>query len=171
MDDIIITENDLEQRTKLEQELMEEFVIKNLGPMKYFLGIEVAHSSKGIILSQQKYILDLLTETCFTDCQLAKTTIEVKHGLKWIENELEANIVSYQGLVGKLIYLLHTRMDIAYVVNCLCQFMHNPTLSHLQAIHRVLRYLKGTVGWGLHFKCQGAFSIDAYTNHDLQDHW
>ena len=150
---------------------MEEFTIKNLGPMKYFLGIEVAHSSKGIILSQQKYILNLLIETGFTDCQ---PPIEVKNGLTWTENEPEANIGSHQRLVGKVIYLLHTRRDITFSVNCLSQFMHNPIISHLQAAHRVLRYLKGTVGWGLHFIRQGMFSLDAYTDSDftgsLADH-
>ena len=130
VDDIIITENDLEERTKLKQELMEEFAVKNLGPIKYFLGIKVAHSSKGIIFSHQKYTLDLLTETSFTNCQPAKTPIEVKYGLKWIENELEANIGSYQRLVGKLINLLHTCLDIAYVINCLgnsCTILEYPT--------------------------------------------
>ena len=167
VDDIIITGDDSEERIKLEQELMEEFSVKNLGQMKYFLGIEVAHSSNGIILSQQKYIIDLLTETGFADCQPAKTPIEVKHQLTWTENEPETNIGNYQRLVGKLIYLLHTRPDIAYAVNCLSQFMDNPRVSHLQAGHRVLRYLKGTTGWGLHFKRQGTLSLDAYTDSDF----
>ena len=60
--------------------------------MKYFLEIEVAHSSKGIIISQQKYILDLLIETSFIDCQPRRTPINVKHGLTLNENELEVNI-------------------------------------------------------------------------------
>ena len=92
VDDIIITGDDSEEIIKLEQELMEEFAVKNLGQMKYFLGIEVAHSSNGIILSQQKYIIDLLTKTCFEDCRREKTPIEVKHQLTWTENEPETNL-------------------------------------------------------------------------------
>ena len=103
VDDIIITRNDYKERIKLEQQLIKEFAVKNLVPMKYFLGIEVAHSSKGIILSQQKYMIDLLTEIGFADSQPAKTPIEVKHGLTWTESEPKANIESYQKLVGKLI--------------------------------------------------------------------
>ena len=68
VDDIIITGNDPTERTKLEQELKQEFVIKHLGRMKYFLGIKVAYSKNGIMLSQQKYVLDLLAETGFMDC-------------------------------------------------------------------------------------------------------
>ena len=67
LDDIIIIGNNSEEKDKLEQGLMKEFAIKNLGRMKSFLGIEIAHSSNGIILSQHKYIIDLFTETGFID--------------------------------------------------------------------------------------------------------
>ena len=83
------------------------------------------------------------------------------------EDEQETNIGNYQRLVGRLIYLSHTRPDISYVVNILSQFMHSPRVSHLQAAHRVLRYLKGTTGWGLHFKRQGMISLDIYTDSDF----
>ena len=131
---------------------MREFAIKNLGRMKYFLGIEVAHSKNGIMLSQLKYILDLLAETGFVDCRQAKTPMEVNHKLNLNKDERKTNAGEYQRLVGRLIYLAHTRLDISYVVNILSQFMHSPRLSHLQAAHRVLRYLKGTTGLGLQFK-------------------
>ena len=66
---------------------MREFVIKNLGRMKYFLGIEVAHSQNGVIVSQQKYILDLLAEIGFGKCQPEKTPIEVNHILNINKDE------------------------------------------------------------------------------------
>ena len=95
IDDIIITWNDFTERVKLEQELMREFAIKNLGRMKYFLGIEVAHSKNRVLLSQQKYVLDLLTETRFVDCQLAKTPMEVNHKLNLNEDEQKINVGDY----------------------------------------------------------------------------
>ena len=146
---------------------MKEFAIKNLGRMKYFLGIEIAHSSNGIILSQHKHILDLLAETSFTDCQPAKTPIEVNLRLTLKEDEQETNIGNYQIIVGRLIYFSHTRPNISHAGNILSQFMHSPRVSHLQATHRVLRYLKGTTGWGLHFKRQGLISLDVYTDFDF----
>ena len=167
VDDIIITGNDKEERIRLEQSLTNEFAIKNLGRMKYFLGIEVAYSKDGIILSQQKYILDLLTDTGFINCQPTKTPIEVNHKLTLNKDEQETDIGNYQRLIGRLIYLAHTRPDISYVVNTLSQYMHSPRISHLQAAHRVLRYLKGTTGWGLHFKHQGMMSLDTYTDSDF----
>ena len=167
VDDIIITGSDMEERIRLEQSLMNEFSIKNLGRMKYFLGIEVAYSKDGIILSQKKNILDLLTDIGFINCQPAKTPIEVNHKLTLNKDEQETDIGNYQRLIRRLIYLAHTRRDISYVVNTLSQYMHSPRISHLQAAHRVLRYLKGTTGWGLHFKHQGMMSLDTYTDSDF----
>ena len=145
---------------------MKEFAIKNLKRMKYILGIEIAHSSNGIILSQHKYNIDLLVEIDFTDCQPAKTPIEVNHRLALKEDEQETNIGNHQRLVGKLIYLSQTRLDISYVVNILSQVMHS-RISYLQAAHSVLRYLVGITGWGLHFKCQGMISLDVYIDSDF----
>ena len=71
----------------MDQELIREFVIKNLGMMKYFLGIEVAHSQNGVIVSQQKYIHDLLAEIGFTNCQPEETPIEVNHILNLNKDE------------------------------------------------------------------------------------
>ena len=151
----------------MEQELKQEFAIKNLGRMKYFLGIEVAYSKNGIMLSQQKYVLNLLAETGFIDCRPAKTPMEVNHKLTLNDDEPETNAREYQRLVGRLIYLAHTHPDISYAVNILSQFMHSPRLSHLQAAHRVLRYLKGTTGLGLPFIQSGMICLDAYTDSDF----
>ena len=151
----------------MEQGLKQEFTIKNLGRIKYFLGIEIAYSKNGILLSQQKYVLDLLAETGFMDCRPAKTPMEVNHKLNLNENEPETNAGEYQRLVGRLIYLAHTRSDISYAVNILSQFMHSPRSSHLQAAHRVLRYLKGTTGLGLNFRKSGMICLDAYTDSDF----
>ena len=167
VNDIIIIGNDPTERVKLEQELMREFVIKNLGKMKYFLGIEVAHSKNGMMLSQQKYILDLLAETGFMDCRPAKIPIEVNHKLNLNEDEQKINAREYQRLVRRLIYLAHTRPDISNDVNILSQFMHSPRISHFQAAHRTLRYLKGTTGLGLHFKRSSMICLNAYTDSDF----
>ena len=72
----------------------------------------------------------------------------------------------YQRLVGKLIYLAHTRLDISYAVSLISQFMHNPKQSHLQAAHRVLHYLKGSPGKGVLFKKNPDLKLEAYTDAD-----
>ena len=72
----------------------------------------------------------------------------------------------YQRLVGKLIYLSHTRPDIAYAVSIVSQFLHSPRKAHLQAVHRILQYLKGSLGKGILFKRDTGLHIEAYTNAD-----
>ncbi|KAK5845013.1 hypothetical protein PVK06_001165 [Gossypium arboreum] len=166
VDDIIVTGDDLEGMENLKKCLVKEFEVKELGKLKYFLGIEVAHSREGIFISQQKYIVDLLTETGKLGCKPTKTPIEVNHRLG---NALEDAIVdkrSYQRLVGKLIYLSHTRPDIAYAVGVVSQFMHNPKESHLRAVYQILQYLKGTPGKGILFKKGENLTLEAYTDAD-----
>lgn len=166
VDDIIVTCDDSEEIHNLKNCLLKEFDIKDLGKLKYFLGIEVAHSKQGIFISQQKYVLDLLKETGKLGCKPVATPIEYNHGLC---NSPEDSVVdkgSYQRLVGKLIYLSHTRPDIAFVVSVVSQFMHDPREMHLQAANRILQYLKGSPGKGILFRRGGDMVLEAYTDAD-----
>lgn len=138
VDDIIVTGDDLEGMGNLKQCLVKEFEVKELGKLKYFLGIEVAHSREGIFISQQKYIVDLLLETGKLGCKPAETPIEFNHKLGDALEDATVDKDLYQRLVGKLIYLSHTRPDIAYAVSVVSQFMHNPKESHLRAVYQIL---------------------------------
>ncbi|PNX72348.1 pentatricopeptide repeat-containing protein mitochondrial-like, partial [Trifolium pratense] len=126
----------------LQEYLAAEFEMKDLGQLKYFLGIEVARSKQGIVLSQRKYVLDLLTETGMLACKLAETPIEMNHKLGIFPHQVPTDKDRYQRLVGRLIYLAHTRPDIAYAVSVVSQFMHSPSEEHMNAVYRILRYLK-----------------------------
>ncbi|RVX14258.1 Retrovirus-related Pol polyprotein from transposon RE1 [Vitis vinifera] len=139
VDDMVVTGNDLEERKALQNYLSREFEMKDLGHLKYFLGIEVSRSSEEIFLSQRKYALDLLQETGMSGCQPVNTPIE--EGLKMC---VESNQVStykgrYQRLVGRLMYLAHTRPDLAYALSVVSQYMHNPREQHMNAVMRILR--------------------------------
>lgn len=166
VDDIIVTGDDLVGMEKLKDRLVKEFEIKELGKLKYFLGIEVAHSQQGIFISQQKYVLDLLKETGKLGCKPVETPIEFNHKLGDDPQDITVDKHSYQRLVGRLIYLSHTRPDIAYAVSVVSQFMHNPKASHLTAVHRILQYLKGTPGKGILFKKGEGLTLEAYTDAD-----
>ena len=82
------------------------------------------------------------------------------------EEDVAVDKEMYQRLVGRLIYLSHTRPDITYVVSMVSQFMHCPKENHLQAVHRILQYLKGTPGRGILFKRNGNTTLEAYTDVD-----
>ncbi|KAM0041797.1 putative RNA-directed DNA polymerase [Helianthus debilis subsp. tardiflorus] len=149
VDDMIITGNDEEEMKRLKGNLFTKIEMKDLGRLKYFLGIEVLRSKHGIFISQKKYILDLLAETGMIDCKPTDTPIAVNHKLHMEEGVKAADKERYQRMVGKLIYLSHTHPDIAYAVGVVSQFMHQPQVSHMEAIWRILRYLKGATGHGV----------------------
>ena len=104
-----------------------KFQIKDLGKLKYFLGIEVIETEKGVCLTQRKYCLDLLTEFGLLACKPSAFPLEQNLFLTsepTVSDPVIHNLTEYQKLIGKLIYLTHTRPDIAYYVHCLSQFMH-----------------------------------------------
>ncbi|RVW83621.1 Retrovirus-related Pol polyprotein from transposon RE1 [Vitis vinifera] len=127
----------------------------------------VSRSSKGIFLSQRKYALDLLQETGMSRCQPVNTPIE--EGLKLCvePNQVSIDKGRYQRLVGRLMYLAHTRPDLTYALNLVSQYMHNPGEQHMNAVMRILRYLKNAPGKGILFaKNVDHQSIEVYTDAD-----
>src|SRR6266498_4672036 len=145
VDDIIITGDDTLEISRLKKNLNKEFEVKDLGQLRYFLGIEIARSPKGIVLSQRKYVLDLLNETGILGCRPIASPIDRNHRLcaKYGDH---VDKEKYQRLVGRLIYLCHTRPDITYAVSIVSRYMHDPRSRHLDAVYRILRYLKNCPG-------------------------
>ncbi|RVW75990.1 Retrovirus-related Pol polyprotein from transposon RE1 [Vitis vinifera] len=143
--------NDPEEKKALQNYLSREFEMKDIGHLKYFFGIEVSRSSEGIFLSQIKYVLDLLQETGMSGCQPVNTPI--KEGLKLCvkPNQVSTDNGRYQRLVGRLMYLAHTRPNLAYALSVVSQYMHNPGEQHMNAVMRILRYLKNVPGKGILF--------------------
>ncbi|KAK3009717.1 hypothetical protein RJ639_014570 [Escallonia herrerae] len=167
VDDMVVTGNDPEEREALQGHLSREFKMKDLGPLKYFLGIEVSRSKKGIFLSERKYALDLLRETCMLTCQPVDTPVEEGLKLRIESNQVPVDKGRYQRLVGRLMYLAHTRPDLDYALGIVSQYMHNPGEQHMNAVLRILRYLKYAPGQGILFtKNEDHQSVDVYTDAD-----
>jgi hypothetical protein len=163
---MIVTGNDQDEISSLQKYLASEFEMKQLGNLKYFLGIEVARSKHGIFLCQRKYTIDLLSETGLLGCKPVDTPIEQNHMLFQCSNSASIDKGRYQRLVGKLIYLSHTRPDITYAVNVVSQFMHDPRKAHMDAVERILRYLKSNPGKGILFSNHGNLKVEGYTDAD-----
>ena len=130
VDDIVIIGNNDGEIQKLKGFLAKEFEVKDLGNLRYFLGMEVARSKKGISVSQRKYVLDLLEETGMSDCKPAETPKDYTTKLGSIQDSPPVDKGRYQRLVGKLIYLYHTRQDISFSVSTVSQFMNDPKEEH-----------------------------------------
>lgn len=166
VDDIVVTVNDAEAIKILKLQLTKDFEIKDLGPLKYFLGIKVARSPRGIFLSQMKYVLDLLTKTNMLGCKPATTPINPNHILTDAQDVRLIDVGKYQSLVGRMIYLSLTSPDIADAVNVVNQFMHAPTMAHLEATYQILKYLKGCLGKGVFYASNGHLRVEAYIDAD-----
>ncbi|KAF5823492.1 putative RNA-directed DNA polymerase [Helianthus annuus] len=169
VDDIVVTGNNIDEVNKIKGVLNLNFQIKDLGKLKYFLGIEVLYNKSGVCLNQRKYCLELLSEFGYLACKPIKTPIEQSYLItaKISKNQsVLKNITGFQKLVGKLIYLSLTRPDISYAVQFLSQFMHSPTDMHLQIALRLLRYLKSGPGCGLLFKKDDKLGLVGFVDSD-----
>ncbi|KAL4037013.1 hypothetical protein IC575_000596 [Cucumis melo] len=128
--------------------------------------MEVVRSKKGISVSLRKYTFDLLTETGMLGCHLVDTPIEFNCKLGNSDDQVPVDKEQYQRLVGKLIYLSHTRPDISFTVSIVNQFMQAPYEKHMEVVNRILRYLKNTPGKGLVFRKTNRKTVEAYTDSD-----
>ncbi|RVW25921.1 Retrovirus-related Pol polyprotein from transposon RE1 [Vitis vinifera] len=126
----------------------------------------MARSRKGIVVSQRKYILDLLKETGMLGCKPIDTPMDSQKKLGIEKESTPVDRGRYQRLVGRLIYLSHTRPDIGFAVSAVSQFMHSPTEEHMEAVYRILRYLKMTPGKGLFFRKTENRDTEVYSDAD-----
>ncbi|XP_043694631.1 uncharacterized mitochondrial protein AtMg00810-like [Telopea speciosissima] len=123
------------------------FAMKDLGPLHYFLGIEVTSTPQGLFLSQAKYATDILHRAHIVDIKPTCTPMAIRPDLA--STDPFKDVTLYRSLVGALQYLTMTRPNLSYAVNSVCQHMHAPTMAHFGMVKRILRYVRGTLDQGL----------------------
>jgi histone deacetylase 1/2 len=165
VDDIIVTASSEEAVAALLRDLKEEFALKDLGNLHYFLGIEVKRNKEGITLSQSKYARDILSRVGMTKCKPVTTPLSVTEKLSRFDGSPLGvdDSTKYRSIVGALQYLTLTRPDLAFSVNKVCQFLHAPTSTHWTAVKRILRYVKFTTEVGLTISRRNSFRISAFS--------
>lgn len=166
VDDLLLVGTDLLDLQEVKDFLSKLFHMKDMGELRYFLGIEVDRSSQGMFLSQRKYIQDLLKEYKLVHCRPLKIPMDSHIKLTSDSGALLPSPEPYQKLIGKLIYLTITRPDIAYTVHVLSQFMHQHTSVHLQAGIRVLRYLACSQQQGILLASNSSAKLTAFCDSD-----
>ncbi|XP_022887164.1 uncharacterized protein LOC111403045 [Olea europaea var. sylvestris] len=166
VDDIIITGPNINIIDSLKGFLHSQFKLKDLGVLKYFLGLEIARSHNGIFLSQRNYTLQLLEDAGFLGCKPANLPMNPKARLNSFEGKLIDDSSQYRRLVGRLLYLTISRPDITFVVHKLSQFVSQPRQLHLDVVYHLLRYLKAAPGQGLLFSASSSLQLRAFADAD-----
>ncbi|XP_023764983.1 uncharacterized mitochondrial protein AtMg00810-like [Lactuca sativa] len=166
VEDIVIVGSSQHVVDKLIHALSSSFPIKDLGRIKYFLGIEVVHNSGGIILMQHKYASDLLSRAIMENCKSVSTPMLVTEKLaqNFGTPLNDEETFKYRSMVGGLQYLTLTRPDIAFPINKGCQYLSKPTNVHWEAVKRILRYVKGTISTGLCIRKSPSRLLSVFTD-------
>ena len=166
VDDLLICGSSLSSIEDLQYMLSLNFHMKNLGPVNYFLGIEIHRSCDGFFLSQKKYVTDILKEHGMLNFKPLLLPMDSHLKLSSDKGDILSDPTKYQRLLGQLIYLSITRPDITYTVQVLTQFMQKPTSVHMQNAKRLLRYLAGTTSQGILLASTSAATLTAYCDSD-----
>ena len=153
---MIITRDDSVGICSLQHFLSQYFEMKDLGTLRYFLGLEVTSSSDGYHLSKAGV----------TNNKTVSIPLEYNAKLTPLDGEPISDATRYRQLVGSLIYLTVTRLDISHAVGMISMFMGAPCSVHYAAVLRILRYVKGTLYHGLHYSSRSSLELHAYSNAD-----
>jgi hypothetical protein len=166
VDDLIVSGNDISAIQSFKSYLSTCFYMKDLGLLRYFLGIEVARNSTGIFLCQRKYALDIISEVGLLGAKPAEIPLDQNHRPSLVDGPLLSEPEKYRRLVGRLIYLYVTRPELSYCVHMLAQFMQQPRLPHWDATLRVVKYLKGNPCQGIFLRADWDLQLYAWCDSD-----
>ena len=166
VDDIILTGSSRELVAGIISQLKLEFPITDLGKLNYFLGVKVEHNKSGVLLTQKQYATDIIARAGMTNCKPVSTPVDVNSKLSADAGDRIQDATEYRSLAGALQYLTFTRPDIAYAVQQICLFMHDPREPHMSALRRIIRYIQGTKSHGLQIFKSSQQTLTAYSDAD-----
>ncbi|GJZ27132.1 ribonuclease H-like domain-containing protein [Tanacetum coccineum] len=149
--------------------LHQEFAMKDLGLLNYFLGISVTRDSSGLFLSQKKYAVEVLEREHMVNCNPNRTPIDTESKLG-SDDDLVSDPTLYRSLACSLQYLTFTRSDISYAVQQVCLYIHDPREPHFAALKRIMRYVRGTLDYGLQLFSSSTTDLVAYSDADWADY-
>lgn len=164
VDDLFVTGNSVKEIKEFKRSMSQQFEMSDLGMLTYYLGMEVEQSPRGITIKQEAYALRILKEAGLDDCNSVNIPMEFGVQFSKALDEPEIDATLYRRRIGCLRYLMHSRPDLAFSIGILSKYMHSPRKSHGDALTKVLRYLKGTQGYGLVFKRGGSQKLVGFSD-------
>ncbi|KAJ9535546.1 hypothetical protein OSB04_un001319 [Centaurea solstitialis] len=146
--------------------MMTRYEMSMMGELNFFLGLQVKQLSAGIFINQAKYIKDILKKYNLENAKIMKTPMSPSCALDSDPDGKAVDVTTYRGMIGSLMYLTASRPDIMFST-CLCaRYQSKPKESHLKAVKRIFRYLKGTVNLGLWYPKGSGYELTGYTDAD-----
>ncbi|GJQ95863.1 putative ribonuclease H-like domain-containing protein [Tanacetum coccineum] len=166
VDDIIFGSTRNEMCTEFEKMMHKKFQMSSMGELTFFLGLQVTQKDDGIFISQDKYVDEILKKFGFLTVKTASTPMETSKSLLKDAEVEDVDVHLYRSMIGSLMYLTASRPDIMFVVCACARFQVTPKVSHLHAVKRIFRYLKGQPKLGLWYPKDSPFNLEAYTDSD-----
>ncbi|GKC51832.1 putative ribonuclease H-like domain-containing protein, partial [Tanacetum coccineum] len=166
VDDIIFGSTKKSLCTEFESLMHKKFQISSIGELTFFLGLQVMQRDDGIFISQDKYMADILKKFDFSSMKTARTPIETNKALLKDEEAEDMDVHLYRSMIRSLMYLTASRPNIMFDVCACARFQVTPKVSHLHAVKRVFRYLKGQPKLGLWYPRDSPFDLEAFSDSD-----
>ena len=166
VDDIIYMGSSHSIVVEFKSSMMSRFEMTDLGLLHYLLGLEVKQEEDGVFVTQKKYASNLLKRFGVVNCKVASTPMNVNEKLQLEDGTERAYARSFRSLVGGLIYLAHTRPYILFSASVVSRFMSNPSKHPFRAAKRILRYVVGTLDFGIWYSHVSNFKLYEFTNSD-----
>ncbi|GJW74160.1 putative nucleotidyltransferase, ribonuclease H [Tanacetum coccineum] len=166
VDDIIFGSTKKELCDKFEKLMTDKFKMSSMGELTFFLGLQIQQTKKGIFISQDKYVKEILSKFKYTDVKTASTPVDLEKPLVQDGDATDVDKHLYRSMIGSLMYLTASRPDIMFAVCACARFQVSPKTSHLLAVKRIFRYLKGKPTLGLWYSKDSPLELVAYTDSD-----
>ncbi|GJX82475.1 putative ribonuclease H-like domain-containing protein [Tanacetum coccineum] len=166
VDDIIFGSTNKDLCTGFEKLMKDKFQMSSMGELTFFLGLQVQQKEDGIFISQDKYVAEILKKFNYTDVKSASTPVDLEKPLDKDGDADDVDIHLYRYMIGSLMYLTTSRPDFMFAVCACARFQVTPKTSHLLAVKRIFRYLKGKLTLGLWYSRDSPFELVAYTDSD-----
>ncbi|GJU92103.1 putative ribonuclease H-like domain-containing protein [Tanacetum coccineum] len=166
VDDIIFGSTKKELCDEFEKLMKDKFQMSSMGELTFFLGLQIQQKKKGIFISQDKYVNEILRKFNYTDVKSASTPTDLEKPLVQDRDAADVDEHLYRSMIGSLMYLTASRPDIMFAVCACARFQVSPKTSHLLAVKRIFRYLKGKPSLGLWYSKDSPLELVAYTDSD-----
>ena len=166
VDDIVFGSTSDDEVKTFTQVMSNEFEMSLMCELTHFLGLQVDQKHDGLFFSQSKYAKDLVKKFGLEDCKIAKSPMSTSVSLQHDPSEKCVDQTLYRSMIGSLLYLTASRPDISYSVGVCARFQSDPKESHLKAVKRIIKYVLGTIDYGIFYTKDTNISIVAFCDAD-----